>query len=257
MRVKTPAEIEAMREGGRMLATVLAMLKKELAAGMSTKELADMAAAEIKRLGGRAAFLGHKDFPEALCTSINHEIVHSLPSKKKILKDGDVIGLDFGVLYKGLYVDSAVTEVVGGQYPNADVKRLIEGTQEALATGIAVIKGGTRVGDISAAVQETLNKYKLGIIRDLVGHAVGDDIHEEPNIPNYGARGTGPILPTGVTIAIEPMASLGDWHIQTGADGWTVEMVDGSLGAHFEHTVLVTDKGAEILTTLSEDVPLK
>ncbi|OGL35419.1 type I methionyl aminopeptidase [Candidatus Saccharibacteria bacterium RIFCSPHIGHO2_12_FULL_47_16b] len=251
MRIKTPAEVEAMRQGGRMLATVLDKLKKELAAGMNTKELSDMALAEIKRLGGRPAFLGHKDFPEALCTSINHEIVHGLPSKKKVLKNGDVIGLDFGVFYKSLYVDSAITEVVGGNYPNTDVKRLIEGTKEALAAGITAIKGGgTRVGDISAAVQDVLNKYKLGIIRDLVGHAVGDDIHEEPNIPNYGARGTGPILPTGVTIAIEPMASLGDWHIQTGADGWTVEMVDGSLGAHFEHTVLVTEKGAEILTVL-------
>lgn len=251
MRVKTPQEIEAMREGARMLATVLFKLKKELAAGMNTKELADIAQAEIKRLGGRAAFLGHKDFPEALCTSINHEIVHGLPSKKRVLKNGDVIGLDFGVLYKGLYVDSAITEVVGGQYPNADVKRLIKRTKEALAAGIGAIKGGgTRVGDISAAVQGVLNRYKLGIIRDLVGHGVGDDIHEEPNIPNYGAKGTGPVLPTGVTIAIEPMASLGDWHIQTGADGWTVEMVDGSIGAHFEHTVVITDTGTEILTAV-------
>lgn len=232
-----------------MLAAVLDKLKKELAAGMNTKELADIAQAEIKTLGGRPAFLGHKDFPEAICTSINHEIVHGLPSKKKVLKEGDVVGLDFGVLYKGLYVDSAVTEVVGERYPNADIRRLLEGTKKALDAGIAAIKGGgTRVGDISAAVQDVLDKYKLGIIRDLVGHAVGDDIHEEPNIPNYGAKGTGPVLPTSATIAIEPMASLGDWHIQTGADGWTVEMVDGSLGAHFEHTVVITDDGAEILT---------
>ena len=251
MRIKTPPEIEVMREGGRMLAAVLNKLKQEMSAGMNTKELADMAQAEIKALGGRPAFLGHKDFPEALCTSINHEIVHGLPSKKKILKDGDVIGLDFGVFYKGLYVDSAITEVVGGRYPNSDVKRLIEGTKEALSAGIAAIKGGgTRVGDISAAVQDVLNRYKLGIIRDLVGHAVGDDIHEEPNIPNYGARGTGPVLPAGVTIAIEPMASLGDWQIDVAKDGWTVVMHDGSTAAHFEHTIVVTEKSAEILTSL-------
>lgn len=249
MRVKTPAEIKAMREGGRMLATVLNKLKQELKAGMSTQELADMATAEIKRLGGRPAFLNHQNFPAPLCTSLNHEIVHGLPSKKKILKKGDVIGLDFGVLYKGLYVDSAITEVVGGQAANAGTKRLLEGTKRALDAGIAAISGdGTRVGDISAAVEDVLNNYKLGIIRDLVGHAVGDDIHEEPNIPNYGARGTGPVLPAGATIAIEPMASLGDWHLKTAKDGWTVEMADGSLGAHFEHTVVITDDGAEILT---------
>lgn len=252
MRVKTPAEIEVMRQGGRMLATVLEKLKAEMAAGMSTKDLSDIAAAEIKRLGGRAAFLNHKDFPEVLCTSINQEIVHGLPSKKKILKNGDVIGLDFGVLYKGLYTDSAVTVVVGGMnHADAEVKRLLEGTEKALLAGIDAISGeGTRVGDISAAVQDVLNRYKLGIIRDLVGHAVGDDIHEEPNIPNYGAKGTGPLLPAGATIAIEPMASLGDWQLKTAKDDWTIEMADGSLGAHFEHTVVITDKGAEILTTL-------
>ncbi len=251
MRIKTPAEIEIMRQGGRMLATVLEKLKKELKAGMSTKDLSDMAAAEVKKLGGRPAFLNHHDFPEPLCTSINHEIVHGLPSKKRILKKGDIIGLDFGVWYKGLIVDSATTEVVGGDYPNADAKRLLEGTREALDAGIAAISGdGTRVGDISAAVQNVLDRHKLGVIRDLVGHGVGDDVHEDPNMPNYGVKGTGPVLPAGVTIAIEPMASLGDWHIQTAADGWTIEMSDGSLGAHFEHTIVITDDGAEILTTM-------
>lgn len=249
MRVKTPAEIDAMRAGGRMLAQVLAKLKKEITAGINTKDLADIARAEIKRLGGRPAFLNHQDFPEVLCTSINQVIVHGLPSPRIILKNGDVVGLDFGVLYKGLATDSAITVVVGGKAPNADVKRLLEGTEKSLQIGINAIKGeGTRVGDISAAVQTVLDKYKLGVIRDLVGHGVGDEIHEEPNIPNYGVAGTGPLLQVGGTYAIEPMASLGDWHIQTAKDGWSIEMTDGSIGAHFEHTIIVTKNGAEILT---------
>lgn len=251
MRIKTPDEIKAMREGGRMLATVLDTLQKQLTEGMSTKDLADIAAAELKKLGGKPAFLNHQDFPDVLCTSVNSEIVHGLPNSKKILKKGDVIGLDFGVLYKGLNTDSAITAVVGGDYPNVDIKRLMEGTEESLKAGIAAIKGeGTRVGDISAAVQDVLDKYKLGIIRDLVGHAVGDEIHEEPNIPNYGVKGTGPLLQVGATYAVEPMASLGDWQIRTAKDNWSIEMADGSIGAHFEHTVVITDDGAEILTTL-------
>lgn len=240
-----------MREAGRMLATVLEKVKSEMTAGMSTKDLADIAAGEIKRLGGQPAFLNHDGFTDVLCTSVNEQIVHGLPNKKKIIKKGDVIGLDFGVSYKGLIVDGAITAVVGDEYPSADVKRLIEGTERSLMAGIDAIKGdGTRVGDISAAVQKVLEQYKLGIIRDLVGHAVGDEIHEEPNIPNYGVAGTGPVLPAGATIAIEPMASLGDWQLQTSTDGWTIEMTDGSLGAHFEHTIVITEKGAEILTSL-------
>lgn len=251
MRVKTPQEIEAMREGGRMLAKVLETVKKQLSEGMSTKDLADIARSEIKKLGGRPAFLNHHDFPEVLCTSINQEIVHGLPSHKRTIKKGDVIGLDFGVLYKGLNTDSAVTVVVGGGYPSKDVERLLKGTEESLYAGLDAIKGeGTRVGDISAAVQAVLDKHKLGIIRDLVGHSVGDEIHEEPNIPNYGVKGTGPVLQVGATYAIEPMASLGDWHIKTSRDGWSIEMADGSIGAHFEHTIVITETGCEILTSL-------
>ncbi|MBI1952107.1 type I methionyl aminopeptidase, partial [Candidatus Saccharibacteria bacterium] len=193
---------------------------------------------------------GYQDFPDVLCISVNEAIVHGLPGKNEI-KDGDVVNLDLTVGYKNLILDSAISVYAGGGVPSADIKRLLEGTQRALEAGINAIKGdGTRVGDISAAVQDTLNNYKLGIIRDLVGHAVGDKIHEEPNIPNYGVAGTGPMLPTGVTIAIEPMASLGDWHVDTASDNWTVVTRDGSLGAHFEHTVLITKDGAEVLTSL-------
>ena len=248
MRPKTKEEIEAMREGGSMLAKVLDRLEKAISPGMSTKDLANIAREEIKKLGGQPAFLGHENFPDVMTVSINDEIVHAIPSDKKIIEDGDVVGLDFGVTYKGLNTDGAVTVYVG-EKPPADICKLLDSTKSALNAGIDAIKGdGTRVGDISAAVQEVLDKAGLGIIRDLVGHGVGDKIHENPNIPNYGVAGTGTKLSAGQTICIEPMASLGDWRIKTAEDKWTVVMADGSLSAHFEHTVLVTDKGSEILT---------
>lgn len=238
-----------MRVGGKKLAAVLQILVGQIKPGITPRELADIAEVEVKKAGLQPILKGYQGFPDVLCISINEAIVHGMPGKKKV-EDGDVVKLDLTVSYKNLVVDSAISVYVGKQ-PPADIKRLLEGTQRALYAGIDAIKGdGTRVGDISAAVQDVLSKYKLGIIRDLVGHAVGDKIHEEPNIPNYGVAGTGPVLPAGVTIAVEPMASLGDWHIDTENDGWTVVMRDGSLGAHFEHTVLVTEKGAEILTNL-------
>jgi methionyl aminopeptidase len=249
MRPKTDTEINNMREGGRMLATVLDILKQQTTAGMTTKDLADIAAKQIKALGGQPAFFNHEGFPDVICISVNDEIVHGIPSAKKEIKNGDVIGLDFGVAYKSFYTDGAITVAVGNQ--TNDVKRLVEGTKKALDAGITAIKGdGTRVGDISAAIQETLDEHRLGVVRDLVGHGVGDSIHEAPNIPNYGSKGTGPKLSSGMTIAIEPMATLGDWQVNVLDDGWTVVSRDGSLTAHFEHTVLITDDGAEILTAL-------
>ena len=249
MRAKTPDEIEIMRTGGQKLAQILQATAKKVVPGVTPKELTVFAAEQIKLAGLRPALLGYEGFSDVMCVSINEGIVHGLPGKKPI-KEDDVVKLDLTVGYKNLVLDSAVSVYAGSQ-PPADIKRLLEGTQRALAAGIGAIKGsGTRIGDISAAIQDVLNKYKLGIIRDLVGHALGDKIHEEPNIPNYGVAGTGPVLPAGVTLAIEPMASLGDWHIDTASDGWTVVMRDGSIGAHFEHTVLVTEDGAEVLTSL-------
>lgn len=250
MRAKTPAEIEIMREGGKKLAQVLQILAGRITPGMSPRELAEAAEVEIKKAGLQPVLKGYEGFPDVLCVSVNDAIVHGLPGKNRF-KDGDVVKLDLTIGYKNLILDSAISIYVGPEPLPADIKRLLEGTKRALEAGIDAIKGGeTRVGDISAAVQDVLDKYKLGIIRDLVGHAVGDKIHEEPNIPNYGVAGTGPVLPAGVTIAVEPMASLGDWRIDTANDGWTMVMRDGSLGAHFEHTVLVTKNGAEILTSL-------
>ncbi len=250
MRAKTAAEIEIMREGGKKLASVLQILAGQVKPGTSPRELATIAEAEVKKTGLQPVLKGYEGFPDVLCISVNEAIVHGLPGKNKV-KDGDVVKLDLTAGYKNLILDSAISVYAGPGQPPADIKRLLEGTKRALDAGIQAIKGGgTRVGDISAAVQDVLNRYKLGIIRDLVGHAVGDKIHEEPNIPNYGVAGTGPVLPAGVTLAVEPMASLGDWRIDTAGDGWTVVMRDGSLGAHFEHTVLVTKDGAEILTKL-------
>jgi methionyl aminopeptidase len=173
--------------------------------------------------------------------------VHGVP-QKKAFKSGDVVKLDLTLGYKGMIVDSAITLIVA-EASNADAKRLVEGTKKALQAGIAAIRGdGTRVGDISSAVFQVLTQYKLGVIRDLVGHGVGYDIHEQPNIPNYGVAGTGPVLSAGMTLAIEPMATLGDWHVNIQKDG-TVLVADGSIGAHFEHTVLIKEDSAEILTT--------
>jgi methionyl aminopeptidase len=249
MRPKTNTEIQNMREGGRMLATVLETLKNRADVGMTTKELADIAQKEVNVLGGQPAFFNHEGFPDVICISVNDEIVHGVPSAKKVIKDSDVIGLDFGVVYKSFYTDSAITIVIGNQ--TVEVKRLLEGTKKALDAGISAIRGdGTRVGDISAAVQNVLDANKLGVVRDLVGHGVGDSIHEAPNVPNYGVKGTGPKLSAGMTIAIEPMATLGGWQVNVLDDGWTVVSRDGSLSAHFEHTVLITEDGAEILTAL-------
>jgi methionyl aminopeptidase len=249
MSPKNPSEIEIMRQGGKMLAGILNLLAEKVAPGVKPTDLAKIAAEEIKKGRLQPVVLGYEGFPDVICISANNEIVHGIP-KAKPLEDGDIVKLDLTVGYKGMIVDSAIT-VIAGVNTSPDVKRLINGTKKSLEAGIAAIKGsGTRVGDIASAVEKVLNQNKLGVIRDLVGHGVGYDIHEQPNIPNYGVAGTGPILSAGMTIAIEPMATLGDWQINIAKDGWTVVTKDGSLGAHFEHTVLITKDGAEILTTI-------
>lgn len=250
MRPKSPAEIELMRRGGQMLAQVLAKLKKELTVGMTTQELSAIAETEIKKLGGQPAFKGYQGFPAALCVSINQELVHGIPSAKRQIAAGDVVKLDFGVRYKGFITDSAITVVAGDEAPSKAVQQLLTATERSLYAGIDAISGeGTHLGDIGEAIQAVLDKAGLGIIRELVGHGVGDGIHEDPNVMNYGVAGSGMALKSGMTIAIEPMASLGDWAIKTQPNG-VVEMKDGSIGAHFEHTVVITETGAEILTQL-------
>lgn len=247
MQPKTPAQIEAMREGGKMLAKVLQLMAKNTTAGITPKELSAMAGSEIKRLGGKPETLGYHGFPDVICISVNNQVQHTIPDARK-LENGDVVNFDFVVRYKGMVTDAGITVGVGKL--SADAQRLIKGTQESLARGLQIIRAGQRVGDISSVIEDTLNKYKLGIVRELVGHGVGHEMHEEPEIPNYGAAGTGPVLREGMTVAIEPIANLGSPAIRSDPDGWTLWTADGSLSAQFEHTVLVTSDGCEILTQL-------
>ncbi|CAN5673915.1 type I methionyl aminopeptidase [soil metagenome] len=247
-KVKTPSEIKSMRTSGRMLSAVLTHVKKQIEVGISTKDLADVATKELKALGGTPAFLGYQGFPDSLCVSVNNEVVHGIPSRNKMLASGDIVSMDFGVVYEDMITDSAISVIVG----TADKKDtvLLEVTKKAMHAGIAVVKDGVRVGDIAAAVQSVLDKAGYGIVRDLVGHGVGHYVHEDPNIPNYGKAGTGPSLEAGMTIAIEPMATRGDFRVVVDSDGWTVKTADGSRAGHFEHTVLITKNGAEILTAV-------
>lgn len=247
MRAKTPADLDNMRAGGRLLAGILKDLAGKVRPGITPKELSADCAEQIKKHGMQAVVLGYDGFPDVICISVNDAIVHGIPGNQPI-RQGDLVKLDLTLGYKGMINDSAVTVLAGG-HGSAGVQRLLDGTKAALDAGIAAIKGeGTRVGDISQAVQDKLEEYNLGIIRELVGHGVGYQIHEAPNIPNFGVAGTGPLLHPGMTIAIEPMASLGDWHITVGKDKNTIYMKDSSLGAHFEHTVLITEDACEIFT---------
>lgn len=248
MTPKTDSEIAAMRESGRMLATILRLMKDTATAGMTPKDMSAIARKELQKLGGEPAFLGFHGYPDIICISVNNQVQHSIPSDIPF-KSGDVVNFDFGVRYQGMVTDAGITVCID-EALTPDSKRLIDGTERALYDGLRVIRAGARVGDISAAIERTLRKYKLGIVRELVGHGVGHELHEEPEIANYGHAGTGPILKTGMTIAVEPITTLGRPDIFQTRDGWTLLTQDGSWAAQFEHTVLVTSKGCEILTTL-------
>jgi methionyl aminopeptidase len=250
-RIKTPREIKAMRHGGQLLAAVLDTLKEAVEPGMSTKDLAEIAKREIKGTGGIPTFLGQYGFPDVICISLNDEIVHGIPSAKRVIKAGDIVSLDFGVTYDGMITDSAIS-VIAGSVHDKRKEKLLQDTRDALYEGIAMVKDGIRVGDLAHTIQKSLEKGDYGIVRDMVGHGVGHELHEEPNIPNYGKKGTGPLLTTGMTIAIEPMATLGDFRVYIDVDGWTIRSNDRSLSAHFEHTILITETGSEILTALNK-----
>lgn len=248
-KVKTETEISAMRESGRMLATVLALLKVKLEPGMTTKDLAEIAKQELKGMGGQPTFLGYYGFPDVLCVSVNDEVVHGIPSKDRFINNGDIVSMDFGVTYKGMITDAAVS-AIAGKALSARATQLIDTTEAALLAGIEAAHDNVRVGSIANAVQRVLDAGKFGIIRDLVGHGVGHELHEDPNIPNYGKADTGPTLQSGMTIAVEPMATLGGHKVYMDQDEWTVLTADGTWSAHFEHTILITHDGAEILTHL-------
>ena len=238
-----------MREGGKMLATILQLLKSEVAPGMTTKDLADRAAIELKALGGQPSFLGYQGFPDVICISLNAEVVHGIPSTTRIIKEGDLIGLDFGVTLRGMITDAAISMIVGKPKQKGHVD-LVRNTEAALEVGIAAVHDQVRTGDIGHAIEKFLKHHRYGIIRDLVGHGVGHELHEDPNIPNYGRANTGPWLSKGMTIAIEPMVTLGTDRVVVGPDDWTIMTADNTWAAHFEHTVLITEDGAEILTQI-------
>lgn len=246
-KVKTSAEIKAMRESGKILAIILDKICNIATPGVSTKFLADTAAKELKIMGAKPAFLGYSGYPDVICISVNSEVVHGIPGNY-IIKDGDIVSIDFGVNYKGMITDAARSVIAGNTNPTK--LALLANTKSSLDDGIAQVHDGVHVGDISSAIQEVLDESGLGIVRDLVGHGVGHNLHEEPNIPNFGKKNTGPILHAGMTIAIEPMSTIGSHRVYTAADGWTVLTRDGSLSAHFEDTVLITKNGSEILTRI-------
>lgn len=246
---KTPQQIDAMREGGRILATIYDGLRKQIAPGVSELELDAWVEKEIKALGATATYKTPEvKFPNAICISVNDEIVHSIPTDYR-LEQGDVVSFDLVITYKGMKTDSAFTVIVG-EKPSGAKKHLLNYTERSLYAGVDAIKGPVYTGDIGAAIEKVLNEGKLGIIRELVGHGIGQEMHMPPEIPNYGVKGSGVLLKPGDTIAIEPMATLGKERIRSEDDGWTISTADGSLAAHFEHTVLVTETGAEILTQL-------
>ncbi len=250
--IKTKEQIEILREGGKRLATILDMVAKKVRPGISALELDAYAEELIHEGGDEPAFKGYQPthhmapYPGSLCVSVNNEIVHGIPRSDVILKEGDIVSLDLGIKHKGLFTDHAVTVAVG-KISKKDAE-LLQVTQEALMVGIQAAKGGARVGDIGFAIQQFVKPYKYGIVRDLSGHGVGVEIHEDPFIPNYGKAGKGELLTPGMVVAIEPMLNLGRDETIVGNDGYTVRTLDGSKSAHFEHTILITEGEAEILT---------
>lgn len=247
IKIKTASEIEDMRRAGRMLAEVLQFLKPLVVSGVSTQHLNDEAQKKLKTLGGEPAFLNYQKFPAVLCVSVNEEVVHGIPNPNKIIKSGDIVGLDFGVRVNKMCTDGAITVIAGGAL-DAQSTKLVQVTEQALTIGIKKAVAGNKIGDISEAIQTHLEKSGLGVVRALVGHGIGSSLHEEPNVPNFGRSGSGPELKAGMTLAIEPMATLGDYTVQIADDGWTVLTKDSSLSAHFEHTILITTAEPEILT---------
>ncbi|MGB9857108.1 MAG: type I methionyl aminopeptidase [Dictyoglomaceae bacterium] len=246
IELKSLKDIDKMRKGGKILARIFKELEEYIREGISTYELSRKVEGLIYKYGAKPAFKGYRGYPEVICVSINNEIVHGIPKKNKILKNGDIVSIDIGLEYNGFYVDSAKTYPVGNVSPLA--LRLIQVTEEALWKGIEKARIGNHLSDISWAIQEHVEKNNFNVIRDFLGHGIGRHLHEPPNVPNFGPPGQGPILEEGLALAIEPMVSVGDYEVRILDDGWTAVTVDGSLSAHFEHTIIITNNGPEIIT---------
>ena len=245
--IKSLEEIAIMRQCGKIWATLMRKLKKEIYAGKKTQELDIMVSRELEELGAKASFKGYQGFPCHLCISVNSEVVHGIPGER-ILKEGDIVSLDLGVKYKGFHADGAITVGIGEISPQA--KELMAATQGSLQAGIAAAKCGGHLGDISTAIQSYVELRGFSVIREYTGHGVGRALHEAPQVPNFSFGGRGILLQKGMTLAIEPMVTAGDWHTKLAPNQWTVLTADGSLSAHFEHSIAIIDSEAEILTQL-------
>jgi methionyl aminopeptidase len=246
--IKTAEELDKMRQAGRIVATVLLGLKARVRPGVCTAELDEYAEREVAGLGAIPSFKGYNGYPASVCTSINDEVVHGIPSRDRTLKSGDIVSLDFGAIYQGWQGDAAITVGVGKISEQA--QRLIEVTEQALREGEAQARSGNRLSDISWAIQSYVESRGFSVVREYVGHGIGRRMHEEPQIPNFGPPHRGPVLKAGMTLALEPMVNAGDYRTQVQADGWTVVTKDNSLSAHFENTVAVGESGPDILTRL-------
>ena len=244
--IRSPKEIAKMRRSGAALRGVLQVLRDSITPGMTTMDLEKIAEAGIADAGAVAAFKGYHGYPCVLCTSVNEEVVHGIPSAKRTLQEGDVVSVDCGLIIDGYYADSATTLPVGKISEPA--KKLLQTTERSLQAAIAVVRPGATLGDVGAAVQEVVEEAGFSVVRDFVGHGIGTEMHEEPQIPNFGRRAQGIKLRQGMVLAIEPMVNAGEHKVRVLEDGWTAVTVDGSLSAHFEHTVAVLAEGAEVLT---------
>ncbi|MDY6907931.1 MAG: type I methionyl aminopeptidase [Chloroflexota bacterium] len=246
--VKSQQEIAIMRRAGGVVAAILEVLAAKIRPGLVTEELDAITVSELSRHGATASFKGYRGFPAHLCVSINDEVVHGIPGKR-VIREGDIVSLDLGAILGGFHGDAAITVGVGQIDDKAQA--LIEATRGALDAGIAKAVAGAHLGDVSEAIQSFAESRGFSVVREYVGHGIGRDMHEDPQIPNYGVSGRGPLLRKGMTLALEPMVNTGGWRTRVGDDRWTVSTEDGGLSAHFEHTIAITDGGAEVLTSTS------
>jgi len=245
---KSPAEIEKLRRSGRMVRQVLGEIRERVKPGTTTLELEKFVARRFKELGAKPAFLGYRGYPCCLCASVNDEVIHGIPSDRRMLKDGDILSLDTGVILDGYYGDSAITVPVGAISESA--QRLLKVTEESLELALEKVRLGNRLGDVSSTVQDYAEKNGYSVVREFVGHGIGKAMHEEPQVPNFGQPGHGPMLKEGMVFAVEPMVNAGGPAVKVLSDNWTAVTVDGRLSAHFEHMVAVTRNGPDVLTRL-------
>jgi methionyl aminopeptidase len=246
IKLKSIREIRLMREAGKIVAAVIAEMEDKIKVGITTAMLDKIAEKEIRKYGAEPAFLGYHNFPASICTSVNDQVVHGIPGLRR-LEEGDIISIDVGTRLKGYYGDAAATFTVGTVSESA--QKLIEVTRTSLHKAIETMQAGARLSDLSHAVQAYVEKNSFSVVRNYVGHGIGQEMHEDPQIPNFGLPGRGPVLQPGMVFAIEPMVNIGTWEVKVLEDQWTVVTADGSLSAHFEHTVALGENGPEVLTS--------